>query len=109
MTAQYQVLEFVENDMVAIAFALTDNTTGTAVVVNITGYTLTLQVAKPDGSVFEKAGVITDAPNGAATFTMATSDLNFTGTQDAHLKITDASGNTWRARGFGLRIFPMLK
>lgn len=109
---QYQVIEFVEDDMLGISFAY-QNPDGTPI--NITGYTLVLEVKKPTGDVLTKTATITDAVNGLAVFSLASTDLNFPGPGpgptlcDAQVKVTDNSGNTWRQRGFGIRLYPMLK
>lgn len=110
-TPQYQVLDFVEDDAKAIMFTMVGSDGVTPV--NITGYTLVLQIRKnqkdgvtPSGDVLSKTASITSGPAGQAQWAFATGDLNFTGICDTQIKVTDAGGNTYRVRGMALHIWP---
>lgn len=66
--------------------------TGTESGGNITGWTITLHLKRPDGTILTKTAAITDGPGGAYEFTWAAGDLQAGKMQEAEVQFDTGSG-----------------
>jgi hypothetical protein len=66
---------------------------GELVATDITGYTINLNIRKPDGSVIVVAATFIDAPNGIFTFIFSTSTFDLAGDYDAEIEVIDLSAD----------------
>lgn len=65
----------------------------TNVPVDITGYTVSIDIKRPDGTVFTVVGTLTDAPNGKASFAWQTSTWNQVGRFVGQLVLLTPTGD----------------
>lgn len=72
--------------------------------VDITGYTINLNLKRPDGTEIQRAGTIVDAPNGTFKFVWQTGDLVAGCGQLVQIEIIDTGGNVLTAPEFLLDV-----
>lgn len=58
----------------------------------LTGTTLEVHIARPDGSVFAHPGTVVDGPGGRGSMALAPGDLNQSGTYRVEVQVTFAGG-----------------
>ncbi len=60
---------------------------------DITGYTIKLNMRKPDGTSNTKTATFTDASKGQFTFDFVATDFDLVGDYDAQIEVTDGGGD----------------
>lgn len=81
----------------------TSNATVVNKMIDLTGYTITFYVIKPDGETVSTSGTITDAENGVISVTLSTQMLNTGGDAECVIALTK-SGQELRIVGITLTI-----